>query len=374
MSSIFDFISVPFGYVVRFCYSFTHNYAIALLIFAILIKLLLLPLSIKQQKNQVMQAKLRPKEMAIRQKYAGREDNVTKQKVQQEVMELYQREKFNPMGGCLPMAVELIIIWALYSVITSPLKYLCQLSADVITAITEKITDLGGAANMSQIKMVTFIRENFQSFTSILPEGFTENSLPDFRSIFGHLDLGQTPALKEPSLLWIIPIATFIIVFTSLKITRKFTYQAPGNEDQMKSMKIMDFTMPLISVWITFTVPAVVGLYWIYQNILNALKQVLLSKLYPIPKFTDEEIKQAQKEYNGKVQRTPAADKPRSLHRIDDDDFPDELRKKNRNKQEKSNLIAKAELKDESDKNADDKKTDDKKEKEEESVDNLSED
>ena len=210
MSSIFDFISVPFGYVVRFCYSFTHNYAIALLIFAVLIKLLLLPLSIKQQKNQVMQAKLRPKEMAIRQKYAGREDNVTKQKVQQEVMELYQREKFNPMGGCLPMAVELIIIWALYSVITSPLKYLCQLSADVITAITEKITELGGAANMSQIKMVTFIRENFQSFTSILPEGFTENSLPDFRSIFGHLDLGQTPALKEPSLLWIIPIATFI--------------------------------------------------------------------------------------------------------------------------------------------------------------------
>ncbi|NLB16312.1 MAG: YidC/Oxa1 family membrane protein insertase [Clostridiales bacterium] len=355
MSSIFDFISVPFGYVVRFCYSFTHNYAVALLIFAVLIKLLLLPLSIKQQKNQVMQAKLRPKEMAIRQKYAGRDDNVTKQKVQQEVMDLYQREKFNPMGGCLPMAVELIIIWALYSVITSPLKYLCQLNADIITAITEKITELGGAANMSQIKMVAFIRENFQSFTSILPEGFTEKSLPDFRSIFGHLDLGQTPALKEPSLLWIIPIATFIIVFASMKITRKFTYQAPGTEDQMKSMKIMDFTMPLISVWITFTVPAVVGLYWIYQNILNALKQALLWKLYPVPKFTEEEIRQAQKEYNGKVQRAPAAEKPRSLHRIDDDDFPDELRKKNQNKQEKTNLIAKAELKDESDKSTDDK-------------------
>ena len=99
------------------------------------------------------------------------------------------------------------------------------------------------------------------------------------------------------------------------------------------------------------------------------MKQILLSKLYPIPKYTEEEIRQAQKEYNGKVQRTPAAEKPRSLHRIDDDDFPEELKKKNQNKQEKSNLIARAELKDESDKETDDKPENNKDESEENSSD-----
>ena len=96
------------------------------------------------------------------------------------------------MGGCLPMAIELIIIWALYSVITSPLKYLCQLSADVITAITEKITELGGTANMSQIKMVSFIRIISRALHRYSPKG-SPKSLPDFRSI-SDIRSGQTPA------------------------------------------------------------------------------------------------------------------------------------------------------------------------------------
>ena len=348
MSSIFDFINIPLGYLIRFFYSFTHNYAIALLLFAVVIKIVLLPLGIKQQKNQVKQAELRPKELAIRQKYAGREDNVTKQKMQQEIMDLYQKENYSPMGGCLPLLVELPIIWCLFTVITNPLKYLCQLSSDVITAVTEKIAELQeitveAASRISQINQVNFIRSNFSSFTGVLPEGFTEDMLPNF--MVGPFDLGATPAINQPSWLWVIPVLTFVIVFASSKIMRHFTYKAPGTEDQMKSLQLMDITMPLFSVYITFTVPAVVGIYWIYQNLLSAVRQFVLYKLYPIPQFTEDQIKQAQKEYNGKVVKNKAAaEKPRSLHHIDDDDFPDELRKNPKNKNQALS-VPKAELK-----------------------------
>ncbi|MCR5264158.1 MAG: YidC/Oxa1 family membrane protein insertase, partial [Clostridiales bacterium] len=336
MSSIFDMINIPLGYLIRFFYSFTHNYAIALLLFAIVIKVILLPLGIKQQKNQVKQAQLRPKEMAIRQKYAGREDQVTKQKMQQEIMDLYQKEHFSPMGGCLPLLIELPIIWCLFTVITHPLRYLCQFDNGIIANIVEKIASLQGietaaAERMSQINQVSFIRDNFASFSEVLPTNFTIDQLPNF--MMGPFDLGATPKISEPSWLWAIPVITFIIVFISTKVMRLFTYKAPGTEDQMKSLQLMDITMPLFSVYITFTVPAVVGLYWIYQNLLSALRQFVLYKLYPIPTFTEEEIRQAQKEYNGKVTKNKAAaEKPRSLHHIDDDDFPDELRKNPKNK------------------------------------------
>ena len=100
-SAIGKFLSILDG--------FTHSYILALLIFAIIVEILLLPFGIRQQKNSIKQAKLRPKEMAIRKKYAGRNDQPTQQKITQEIQELYTNEGYNPMGGCLPL-LELIQI------------------------------------------------------------------------------------------------------------------------------------------------------------------------------------------------------------------------------------------------------------------------
>ena len=109
---MFDFINVPFGYVIRFFYSLTDNYLFAILLFALVMEILLTPLAIKQQKNQIKQAKLQPKVMAIRKKYAGRNDQATQQKMQQETMEMYQRENFNPASGCVTLLIQLPIIKA----------------------------------------------------------------------------------------------------------------------------------------------------------------------------------------------------------------------------------------------------------------------
>jgi YidC/Oxa1 family membrane protein insertase len=373
MGNFFDFINVPMGYIIRFCYTIIPNYMVALLLFALVMKVLLFPLGIKQQKNMVKQAELKPKEAAIRKRYAGRTDKVTQQKMNEEVMKLYQTENYNPMGGCLPMLVQLPIIMSLYTVINNPLKYLCGLSADVIGAITDRVATLYKSSTLvlsgisqsvvekleagkllSSIDIVTLMQgSNYPLFSDLLPSGFTESQLPDFSAFGGLVNLADVPTINPLTILTAIPVLTFIISFVSMKLMRRMTY-TPNMEDPSAraSMQIMDFTMPLFSVWIAFTVPALIGIYWIYQNILSTLQQYILKKMYPIPQFTEEDFKRAEREMNGTIRREKK--KIRSLHRIDEEDDEGESEEQKSEPQPKpgkaAQLIGRAELKDESDK------------------------
>ncbi len=332
--NIFDILNVPLGFIIRVSYALTNNYAIALLLFAIVIKVILFPLGLKQQKNMVKQASLRPKEQAIRNKYAGRDDNVTKQKMQEEIMALYQKENFNPMGGCLPMLIQLPILFSLYEVVTHPIKYLCLQSSAVIETISARAVEIIGAAEntvLSQIRIVDIMRQNFAAFTDI--EGMTIASveaLPNFNAFGNSFDLSQIPSLSEPSWLLLVPILTFVFSYGSMKLNRKMMYQPQQDEQTAASNKIMDFTMPLMSVWIAFTVPAVIGVYWIFQNILGVVQQFVLTKVMPYPTFTEEDYKAAEREYGGKQSKkkkgnmtATSGDKKlvRSLHRIDDEEY-----------------------------------------------------
>lgn len=321
--NIMDIFNVPFGYLLRFCYSLIPNYAVALLLFAVIIKIVLFPLGIKQQKNMQKQASLRPKEMAIRNRYAGRNDQVTQQKLQQDLMDLYKRENYSPFGGCLPLLLQFPIIIALYNVIRNPLTYIVRIG-DKIESIGQRIVDLNLAekAPAFEIDMIQLIRNNFSSFTDLLPAGFQTSDLPSF-DIFPGFDLSQTPNISNANWLLIIPILTFVSTFFSMKLTKKFSYQPPvdnSNPSNNVSMKIMDYMMPLMSTWIAFTVPAVIGVYWIYQNILGFVQQVVLSKVYPYPKFSDEDYKRIEKEMNGTLKKEKKKPKTKSLHNIDEDD------------------------------------------------------
>ena len=132
MNAIYQF----FGKILSFFSSVTGGYYLfGLFIFAVLVKVILLPFAIKQQKTSIKQAKMRPKEMAIREKYKGRTDKATQQKMQNEVMDLYQKEGYNPMGGCLPLLIQMPILIILYQVIINPLKYICGWTAEQISTI-----------------------------------------------------------------------------------------------------------------------------------------------------------------------------------------------------------------------------------------------
>ena len=320
------------------------KYVLGLLIFAIVVEIIMLPFGIKQQKNSLKQAKLRPKEMAIRNKYKGRTDQATQQKMSQEIQKMYQEEGYNPMGGCLPLLIQLPVILALYQIVIDPLRYVLGKAASLSNALTTYCTtakaagglgiELGaGKGTIELLSQAGSNIENLQSFSYFSNAGECYNALtanivmPDF-SLFG-LNLGQIPSFK--SILVLIPILTFVFYYISMKLNRKFMPQPAMQDAQMGcSNNMMDIMMPLMSVYIAFIVPAAVGVYWIFKSVLSTVKQYVMSKVMPLPVFTEEDYKEAEKALKGKstkVQAAPRANaapqgKVRSLHYIDEDDEP----------------------------------------------------
>ena len=334
-----DFITIPIGYILKFFSNICGNsYILAILLFAILTELIMaLVFGIRQQKNSIKQARLRPKEAAIRKKYAGRDDKPTQQKMTQEIQELYQKEGYNPMGGCLPLLIQFPILIALYNIVIDPLKYICGLSQDAIAQVANIIgmdTTRGTMAMLGPIEKMGY--EAFQNVEGFTPEVF--ENMPNL-TVFGILDLSVMPsecmnleAIKTVSgwLVLLVPVLTFLSYFFSMKLTRKFSYQ-PVTDTQQSQMgcsnKMMDITMPLFSVFISFGVPAALGIYWIFKSLLGIVKQIILYYAIPLPTFTEEDYKAAEKEVFARADKSERVEKSgrvvRSLHHIDDEDFED---------------------------------------------------
>lgn len=332
-----------FGTILGFFDSLTGNYIFALALFALVIQILLLPLAVKQQKNSIRQAHLAPKLAAIRKKYAGRDDQKTRQKIQQETMELYQQEGFNPAGGCLPLLIQMPIILILYQVIIKPLSYVVGLSATAISAIGEKLVSLGfypaegfDVTKISEIElagnMQKALASNPGAFDSVTE--FAGKNLPNFN--MGSFDLAIAPnaAIRTADGSWqwswllLIPILSLAMMYLTQIITRKLTYQPPEAIEQQKSpsMRIMNLAMPLFSAYIAYIWPAAIGIYWFIRNVYQVIQQIIVAKVMPLPKFTDEDFKAAERELRGrtpqkKIEKNPDAGSKRSLFHMDDDDY-----------------------------------------------------
>lgn len=343
-----------------------NSYILTLFVFGVILEIVMLPFGIKQHKNSIKQAKLRPKEMAIRKKYAGRNDQATQQKVTQEIQELYQKEHFNPMGGCLPLLLQLPIIMVLYWIVVDPIQYVCHMGRDVVSVLYSFMTTAADKGGLGlTLKSTNGSIEIFSKIKELGPEAFegiktfckngdavyekiVEISKMDANFNIGPINTGLTPVFDFKSVnawLLLIPVLTFVVYFFSMRLTKKFSYQPTQNTDdrqQACSNKMMDYTMPLMSVWMTFMVPAAVGIYWIFKSILGTLKSFILSRVMPLPVFTDEDYKAAEKEYLGKqpkkIEKSENAGKVRSLHHIDDEDYD-----------EKGNYIGESKILDTSD-------------------------
>ena len=318
---------------------FGGKYVFGLLIYALIFKILFLPFSIKQQKNQIKMAALAPKIELIKAKYRGRTDRPTLQKQQQEIMELQQKEGYNPLSGCLPLLLQMPIIIFLYNVIRNPLSYICRIPESGVREIAKfflnqgksigKLTldtiDTVSFKGIDQINLASHINE--YGAENIAIEGVNLDRLPDF-NLFG-LDLSAVPSFVNLSWLVIIPIAAAALTWLSMVLTRKWNgngMSAAGQDAQTQaSMKIMDLMMPAMTLWIAFSFSGMLGVYWIYQSALGILQTFIISRVMPLPKYTEEEIKEMKKRQKDaeKQARTAfkAAPKVRSLHYIDDDDY-----------------------------------------------------
>lgn len=309
-------ITPLFGTVIGWMYEHLcfENYMLTLVLFAIFIKLILLPFGVQQQKNSLKQARLRPMEMAIRKKYAGRNDRATQEKLNQELMQLYQEENFNPASGCLPLLIQMPVLFGLYSVIVNPLRYISGLAKPVVDVLT-KVFGTGSNYDINVIKAITDMGSSVRPSvlasieTELASAGITDiTSREIFETVTGlksHFSVAGIDLTVNPTfafnLYLLIPILTFVFAFFSTKIIRKFSYQPAGNEQTQSSMAMMDWTMPLFSVWISFSVPSAIAIYWILQNILSAAQQVFLHKMFPIPQVTEEQIKEAELKLKGKA-------------------------------------------------------------------------
>ena len=305
---------------------FGGKYVFGLLLYALLFKLLFLPFSIKQQKNQIKMATLTPKIELIKAKYKGRTDQPTMQKQQQEIMELQQKEGYNPMAGCLPLLLQMPIIIFLYNVIRGPLSYICGLSAEAITNIKEII----GANNIAdEIQLVGKINQYLDANPGALSDYAGQLAkLPDF-TLFG-INLADVPNLANFNLLILVPVIAAALTWLSMFLTRKWnanpaTQPQNPNDPTNASMKMMDLMMPAMTLFMAFGFSGMMGIYWIYQSALGILQSFIISHAMPLPKFTEEDLKEMRRQQKEaeKAARTAAKNAPkvRSLHYIDDEDY-----------------------------------------------------
>ncbi len=265
--NIFDFLIVkPFAFVLRSIYDLVGSYGLAIIIFTIVSKIIILPLSIKGKKGMVKMQKLQPKLKELEERYKN-----DKQKYQEEMAKLYQAEDVSVFGGCLPTLITLPIMMGLYWPISEPLKHLMNLTTEQIALITERLGMASETGYVSQIAIAQKVYENFDLVKDISP-----NIIPMDMNFLG-INLGATPSFTTFNLLFLIPIISGITAFLLNKLTTYLQYRStgvqPANQGQMMVM-----LMPLMSVWIGFSLPAGLGLYWITSNIVAMIQEIFLSK------------------------------------------------------------------------------------------------
>ena len=327
------------------------SYIVGICVFAIIIEVLMLPFAIKQQKNSIRQAKLRPKEAAIRAKYKNRNDQASVQKMQQEIQEFYQQEQFSPYSGCLQLFLQLPIIMALYSIVVDPLHYVLGQASGLSSAFSTYFTTARAAGGFGgvlksgsgTIEVLSALREGGESVISGIKDFLLfgngedvfnklsgiQGDIPNFN--IGGVNFGLNPDFNNFGWLLLVPVLTFVVYFFSSKITRKLMNSQPPANSQIEARQqacsntMMDIMMPAMSTYFTFVVPAIVGVYWIFRCLLNMLKQFIMTKIMPLPVFTEEDYKAAAREMAGKrpVKKSANVGKVRSLHHIDDEDFDD---------------------------------------------------
>ena len=341
-------IAIPFAYVLKFCYWLTDKYAIALILFSLIMTLLFAFVNYKQRKAIQDQARIKPMVNALRKRYEGRNDVYARNEFSNELMALYKKEKVSAAAGCLPMLIQLLIVVILFTLVQNPLTYLCDVSAKELTNLNAEIYTLIGEgainvdANIKSIYESALAAKGAESFTinefqtySVLRDNsatFAEfikaNPLPDFK-LFG-IDLSYVPSFK--SILILIPILATVIPFATTLLMKKFgqttendTADASTNPQAAKTMNTMLYITPVITFMACLNFQAIIGLYWIYRSVFSSLLQVVVNKLMPIPKYTPEEEAAIEAEFNKDyVFTAPAAEKKRSLHYIDADDYEDD--------------------------------------------------
>jgi len=296
-STIGYYICIPFAWLVRFFYELTNSYGVAIILFTLVIKLIMLPFQMKSKKSMIRMSRMSGKMQEIQKKYANNQ-----MKANEEIQKLYAEEGINPMSGCLWSFLPLPILLALYSIIRQPITHFMMLGQDVVNKLINTAFDAGinmqnivrlteegamalgkdGLPVMMPYGQINLVRELTQNMPDAVSgiEGWI-----DLHYNFLGLDLAVNPwdMVKGFAPTWacigliLIPI---LAGGSQLLMTRVTMKQQPQEGAAAASTKSMMYMMPLFSVYIAFIMPGALGLYWIAQSVFSMIQEFFMGKFY----------------------------------------------------------------------------------------------
>lgn len=283
-------ISSLFGYILNFIYELVKNYGLAIIIFSVLLKLVLLPLSIKQQKTMKKTAKIQKKVKELQEKYKN-----DQMKMNQEMMDLYKKENLSPFSGCLSSIIQIVLLFAMFGLVRSPLTYMKKIDTDTlnnyVVEIKQEVGENSISRNYPQISILKYVSTHKTE----------EDPLYINMDFFG-LDLSNIPQENwQDWTVYIIPVLYVITTMISMKITTKMTGantkrediieikneeekdknkdKEPDPQDMAAQMnKSMSWFMPIMSVSIAIIAPLGLALYWLVNNILMIAERLIINK------------------------------------------------------------------------------------------------
>lgn len=278
-------ILTPFAWLLMLFYDFSQNYGIALILFALVIKLVLFPFNLKGKKSMIQMNLLSSKMQQLQKQY-GKD----RERYNLEIQKLYEKEKVNPMSGCLWSFIPIIFLMVLYGIIREPLTYLMNVPADMINTVAE-ITGVANSGTYPQIAMLKAIADPavLEQVKAALGES-AGAGLFSMNVEFLGINLANIPQLNFWSngmnwgsvglfLLPLVSVGTSLLsMYVSMK-TNQMNRGGEQNEQMAKTNRTMMIFMPIMSLWIGFTVPAGLSIYWIAQYIFSIFQELICGRL-----------------------------------------------------------------------------------------------
>ena len=295
---IWDFIQKPFGYLIKILYDVTSSYGLALILFAIIVKVVLLPATAKAKKSSMKMSRISPLVKQIQEKYA---DDPQRQSA--EMQELYKREGVSLGGSCLWSLVPLFVLIPLYSVIRFPIEYMLGQTTEVANAIVAEMQKIAPnliTAGNEQITAAANMGNHMAALKEALPN-LSADVLKGIDFTFLGIDLGAIPSFNVFSkTFWnwptvgafLIPVLSAASQLVSMLVSQKlnnsvvtdengiYDEETAKNSQANQQSKTMMWVMPLISLWIGFSIPGALSLYWFAQGVVSLVSDVWLTNKY----------------------------------------------------------------------------------------------
>ena len=292
---MFEFFASLFGYILAFLYDLINNYGLAIILFTVIIKIVLLPLSIKQQRTLKKSTQLQEKMKVIQFKYKNNPE-----KMNQEMMELYKSENMSPFSGCLTAIVQLLLLLSVFYLVKSPLTYMEKIPTEDINKYITQLQE-EGKINSNVYPEIDIIREQ-QWLKEKNPDDPNIDRVALQMNFLG-LDLSKVPQQNMTDFtVYIIPILYILSSFISIRMTTAMQQKQKEKSKQdvtidgstgkeltvkdeneidtvMQTNKMMSWMMPIMSISIAFVAPLGLALYWLVNNILMIIERLILNKV-----------------------------------------------------------------------------------------------